>query len=95
MKRDILILLMFILLPGMFLLPSCTQGNAGPEWIDIKGNSFVNESGETIVFHGVNIRDPHNLEIEGHWTRSHFEEASAWGATVIRLWSGQGNWDCT
>ena len=76
---------------AILVLMSCVQdrqideNSASPEWISIEGNSFVNESGETVVFQGVNIRDPHNLEEEGHWTRSHFREASAWGASVIRL----------
>ena len=80
-----------LLVSGMLLLISCIQEkqvgeNTHPlEWVSIKGNSFVNESGETMIFQGVNIRDPHNLEEEGHWTRSHFAEAKAWGANVIRL----------
>jgi endoglucanase len=84
-KRNTLILLIFILVAGMFLLPSCSQSNDEMGWISIEGNKFVNESGETMVFHGVNLRDPHNLEEEGHWTKAHFQEAKAWGATVIRL----------
>jgi len=60
---------------GTFLLSACSQNDDGMDWISIEGNSFVNESGEAIVFQGVNIRDPHNLEEEGHWSRSHFEEA--------------------
>lgn len=55
------------------------------EWVHVEGSRFINESGETLVFRGVNIRDPHNLEENGHWTRSHFKEARAWGADVIRL----------
>lgn len=55
------------------------------DWISISGPNFVNEAGETVVFKGVNIRDPHNLEEEGHWTLSHFQEAQNWGANVIRL----------
>jgi endoglucanase len=38
-----------------------------------------------MIFHGVNFRDPHNLESEGHWVKSHFQEAKAWGANVVRL----------
>jgi len=64
---------------------SFSQSAANPEWIQTDGNRFVNESGETVIFRGVNIRDPHNLEMDGHWTRSHFEEAKQWGANVIRL----------
>lgn len=80
-----------VLVSATLLLMSCMQdrqineNSASPEWISIEGNSFVNESGETVVFQGVNIRDPHKLEEEGHWIRSHFREARDWGASVIRL----------
>ena len=90
MKGIFLSCLIIGLALGLSLFPACSQSNDGMEpvdieWIGINGNSFVNESGETMIFQGVNIRDPHNLEKEGHWTRSHFEEAKAWGANVIRL----------
>lgn len=62
---------------------SCSSSSM--DWISIEGNSFVNEAGETVVFKGVNIRDPHNLEEDGHWTIAHFQEAQNWGANVIRL----------
>jgi aryl-phospho-beta-D-glucosidase BglC (GH1 family) len=55
------------------------------DWISIEGNRFVNESGQTMIFQGVNIRDPHNLEEDGNWTLAHFEEAKKWGANIIRL----------
>lgn len=55
------------------------------EYIYVQGNKFVNELGETMVFRGVNIRDPHNLELDGHWSISHFEKAKEWGANVIRI----------
>ncbi|MDA3823422.1 MAG: cellulase family glycosylhydrolase [Bacteroidales bacterium] len=55
------------------------------EKISVKGNKFVTESGETMVFDGVNIRDPHGLEQDGKWTKAHFEEAKNWGADLIRL----------
>jgi aryl-phospho-beta-D-glucosidase BglC (GH1 family) len=67
------------------LFPSCEQENGSSGWIRIDGNHFVDDSGTTVVFQGVNIRDPHNLEEEGHWTKSHFQEAKTWGANVIRL----------
>jgi len=54
-------------------------------WIRVEGNRFVNESGETVVFQGVNIRDPHNLERDGRWDESLFREAKNWGADLVRL----------
>ena len=62
---------------------SCSSSS--PDWISIEGNRFVNEAGETVIFKGVNIRDPHNLEKDGRWTLAHFQEARNWGANVIRL----------
>ena len=91
MKKSKLYLLLLVLVGGMFLTTSCSREKASTpkaqsmDWIRIEGNKFLNESGETLVFHGVNIRDPHNLEQEGHWTKSHFEMAKAWGANVVRL----------
>ncbi len=70
---------------ALFSLVSMSCNSSSMEWISISGNSFVNEAGEILIFKGVNIRDPHNLEEEGHWTMAHFQEAQNWGANVIRL----------
>jgi len=67
------------------LATSCLSQPDETDWLRIEGNQLVNESGEKVVFHGVNIRDPHNLDAEGHWTLAHFEMARSWGANVIRL----------
>lgn len=85
MKRTILTGTIFILSMTIFLIPAFTQPGASVEWISVEGNHFVNESGETIIFQGVNFRDPHNLDRDGHWKKSHFEEAKKWGANVVRL----------
>ncbi|MFC2129690.1 glycoside hydrolase family 5 protein [Bacteroidota bacterium] len=74
----------------VFLIPtliSCQSSAepSGPEKITVHENKFVNPAGEEIILQGVNIRDPHNLEEDGHFTKSHFEEAKNWGANVIRL----------
>lgn len=57
----------------------------GPQKISVQGNVFVNAHGDTMVFHGVNIRDPHNLEEDNNYTKEHFKEAVKWGANIIRL----------
>jgi hypothetical protein len=71
----------------LLLVPPALSGQSQPtpQYIYVQDNQFVQQSGEPIVFHGVNIRDPHNLEIEGHWTMAHFEKAKEWGANIIRL----------
>ena len=76
----------------LLLLPAYTQNEKPVEWISVEGNRFVNESGETRIFQGVNIRDPHNLAEDGRWEKAHFEEAKKWGANVIRLPIHPGAW---
>lgn len=56
-----------------------------PSLIKVSGNKFVDASGKTIIFRGVNVSDPDKLEKAGKWTKSHFEEAKNWGANIIRL----------
>ena len=85
MKNTPRFLLIVMLSAMTWQLQSCTQTGNSPEWITVSGNHFENESGETLVFRGVNIRDPHDLANNGHWTRAHFQEAKDWGANVIRL----------
>lgn len=68
------------------------QAISSIEYIYVQGNTFVNELGETMVFRGVNIRDPHNLEQDGHWSLAHFEKAKEWGANVIRIPVHPASW---
>lgn len=69
-----------------FLLNSgITQESHSLEKVIVKGNKFVSESGETMLFQGVNIRDPHQLEKNEKWTKAHFKMAKSWGANMIRL----------
>lgn len=67
------------------LFTSCQSTESGMEPVSISGNQFVNSSGEVLIFKGVNIRDPHNLEEDGKWTKAHLQEARNWGANIIRL----------
>jgi len=87
MFPPVMIMLFMILFPLLTVAQSSTM-----DWIWTDANRFVNESEETVIFHGVNIRDPHNLELDGHWTRGHFEEARRWGADIIRLPVHPGAW---
>ncbi len=85
MKRTSLSIILIGLMFMLIQTPVYSQNGKPTEWIRIEGNKFVNESGKTMIFQGVNIRDPHNLEEDGHWTKSHFEEAKKWGANIVRL----------
>ncbi len=68
--------------PGTF---DATKLAKAPGWIRVEGNRFVDESGRTVVFRGVNISDPDKLAKNGRWGRKHFEVIKDWGANVIRV----------
>jgi endoglucanase len=85
MKKTFRLFVSTILVVMVSQLQSFAQAGPSMEWISVSGNHFENQSGETVVFRGVNIRDPHNLEADGHWSKAHFQEAASWGANVIRL----------
>ena len=53
--------------------------------IAVKGNAFVNERGDTILFRGVALADPDKLEQEGKWNRDLFVHVKEFGATIVRL----------
>ncbi len=53
--------------------------------IRVEGNRFVNEAGATLVFQGVNIEDPDDLELEGHWNKGLFEAIASWNANIVRV----------
>ncbi|MFH1198375.1 MAG: cellulase family glycosylhydrolase [bacterium] len=53
--------------------------------ISVKGNKFVNASGDTILFKGIAISDPDKLEGQGHWSKLHFEKVKEMGATLVRI----------
>ncbi|KPK80772.1 MAG: glycoside hydrolase [Bacteroides sp. SM23_62_1] len=61
------------------------QAVHAPQMIKVDGNRFINESGETVIFHGVNFSDPDKLDRAGKWTKKHFTEAKNWGANIVRL----------
>jgi len=64
--------------------------------IAVKGNRFVDPSGQPILFRGVNIADPDKVDGEGHWNRELFEKVKATGANIVRIpvhpaaWRGRG-----
>jgi endoglucanase len=79
---------LFIVICTSLLLPaagSSAQETEFPQWIQVKGKNFVNESGRTMIFQGVNFADPAKLARQGKWEKNHFEEAKNWGANVVRL----------
>lgn len=85
MKKTLRTILLGFIALVSFVNISFSQSETSLEWVSVSGNKFLNESGKTLVFKGVNIRDPHSLEVDGLWTKAHFREAQDWGANVIRL----------
>ena len=75
------IILGFLLLASTYAFAQTTSLSK----ISVKGNQFVTEDGETIVFRGVNTSDPDKLEKVGHWNKAYFEEIKRWGANVVRF----------
>jgi len=53
--------------------------------IKVKGNKFINEKGDTILFRGVAIADPDKIEQEGKWDKDLFAKVKDFGATIVRL----------
>jgi hypothetical protein len=53
--------------------------------IKVKGNKFVTDAGDTLVFRGLNCSDPSKLASEGHWNANYFDEIKKWGANIVRF----------
>jgi endoglucanase len=53
--------------------------------ISVKGNKFVDPSGNTVLFRGLSISDPDKIDGQGHWTKEHFVKAKELGAKLIRI----------
>jgi len=53
--------------------------------ISVAGNRFVNPKGETVLFRGASIADPHKLLGQGQWKQEIFKAVHDMGANVIRL----------
>jgi aryl-phospho-beta-D-glucosidase BglC (GH1 family) len=53
--------------------------------ISVKGNAFVNEKGEKVLFRALSISDPDKIEHQGHWNKNHFEKVKEMGTMVVRI----------
>jgi endoglucanase len=53
--------------------------------IQVRGNRFVNDQGDTILFRGLAISDPDNIEQKGHWDKNLFMKIKEMGATIVRI----------
>ncbi len=55
------------------------------ERISVRGNSFVNQKGDTLVFRGMSSSDPDKLQRDGLWNKRYFEEIKDWGSNLVRF----------
>jgi len=76
------IILFFSLL---FFVCTVNEAHAQVQRIQVKGNRFVNEKGETMIFRGLNSSDPDKLTTDGHWNKEYFIEIKNWGANIVRF----------
>ena len=53
--------------------------------IKVKGNKFVNDAGDTLIFRGLNTSDPDKLTNDNHWNKEYFTEIKNWGANIVRF----------
>ncbi|MCB0641498.1 MAG: cellulase family glycosylhydrolase [Phaeodactylibacter sp.] len=53
--------------------------------ISVKGNQFIDPSGETVIFRGLSISDPDKIVKDGHWSKAHFEAIKSWGVNLVRI----------
>jgi hypothetical protein len=53
--------------------------------IKVKGNRFINEKGDTILFRGLAISDPDKIEQQGKWNKNLFIQVKQMGAAIVRI----------
>lgn len=70
---------------SLLLIVSLSFAQQPLDRISVQGNSFVNESGDTIIFRGYSSSDPDKLERQGYWNKPYFEEMKRWGSNLVRF----------
>jgi endoglucanase len=53
--------------------------------ISVRGNRFVGDKGDTVLFKGLSIADPDKVEKQGHWNKSFFRQVREMGTMLVRL----------
>ena len=53
--------------------------------IQVRGNKFVSEHGDTILFRGVSISDPDKIDHQGHWSKEYFTKVKELGTMLVRI----------
>jgi endoglucanase len=70
---------------GAGTFPVYTAGAKTLPLISVKGKSFVDPDGKTILFRGLCIGDPDKVDIQGHWNKELFEKVKEMGTMVCRI----------
>jgi hypothetical protein len=78
-------ILLFIILFSFMAAGAFCQGQNKLPFISVKGNSFVNESGDTVIFRGVSVSDPDKLEKAGMWDEDLFAALKDWNVNLVRF----------
>ena len=73
--RHVFIMIMMLIWSELFAMDT----------IKVAGPNFVNEKGETIIFHGVSSSDPDKLVTDEHWNEGYFQEVADWGFNLVRF----------
>lgn len=84
MKNIILVLLAALSICSNANAESSAKENVMPR-ISVKGNHFVNDRGDSIVFRGLCLADPVKLIGQRQWNERLFAEAADWGANIVRF----------
>ena len=53
--------------------------------ISVRGNRFVDQQGNPVLFRGLSISDPDKIENQGHWNKELFIEVQQTGARLVRI----------
>ena len=53
--------------------------------VEVDGNHFINQKGDTLFFRGLAVSDPDKVEAQGYWNINHFRHVKEMGANVVRI----------
>jgi hypothetical protein len=53
--------------------------------IQVSGNHFADDQGNTVLFRGVSISDPDKIEHQGYWNRNLFVKLKEFGVKLVRI----------
>lgn len=74
---------------SVWSLPTLTSFDASrlkaQSYVQVQGNRFVDDQGNTVIFRGVSIADPDLLAQQNRWGKDLFQEIRNWGANTVRI----------